>query len=96
MKPLRRKRCAFCERRIWGVARLFQHYLGGQAPQLVLQCWVHDNAKRGQKGCDQRLTEAITKRYVDNGGNMNLAVGKWLGYDTRSREGVHRIGTAQA
>lgn len=88
---IRRKRCALCGRRIWGVARLYQHYLGTEPPQLVLQTWVHNSAPKGRKGCDQLLTEAITKRYVENGGDMRAAVSKWHIYETRGVEGVHKV-----
>ena len=78
------KRCAFCGGRIWGVPRFYAHMFGDT---LVLQCWTHDSTKAGRKGCDQLLSERITKGYVDTK-DIAAAVGPFLRFDTRKTEGL--------
>lgn len=78
------KRCAYCGGRIWGTARLYVHMYG---PELMLQCYTHDNGKGGRKACDQLLNETITRRYTEDL-DMFWAVAPYLKFDTRATEGV--------
>ncbi len=84
MKP-KLKRCAWCGSRIWGVARAYGHVFNNT---LMLQVWVHDNGKKSRgKGCAQKLTERITKTYVDTQ-SMDEAVAPYLKYDSRAADGT--------
>lgn len=80
----KRPRCAFCGHRIWGTPRAYLHVYGNDP---VLQCWTHNNAKPGREGCDQLLTKAITKAFVETK-SITEAVAPYVKFDTRAKNGM--------